>query len=208
MQEFDLKAIWDMEQQPAHTYYRSIEPKLMDLAKQRSKNILAQLKKNVLTESMLGILIWLVVLYLLSGHSYFTGVLIFVVLVYTISIYHAYQLFQQIKTINASDIRQSLTALIKIFKKAYNRSRILLYLFLPLGYIIGFMAGWSRTFATPIFNPDWQTALPIFMVSILLLISLIWFSSQKYMKWMYGRHIQRLEEILQSLISAEPKDSN
>ena len=50
MKEFDFDSVWEDSDDRAEEFYRSVEPKILEMAQRKSSSILEKIKSNVIKE--------------------------------------------------------------------------------------------------------------------------------------------------------------
>jgi hypothetical protein len=70
MEEFDLKNIWKSSDDQAKVYYRSIEPEVLEISRQKSNDLLHEIKRNAINETVTGVLLMFAVFYFFRNHPY------------------------------------------------------------------------------------------------------------------------------------------
>ncbi len=199
MQEFDLQKIWKKAEQAANEYYRDIEPEVIRLASQRSNNILRKVLRNSLAElSFTLIFVGFILLFFGSNVYLFWTFLVVGFLAISFSLYIYVELKQKLKAVPQSGLQQALKANIQILSQYINRLYLYTYLFLPIGFYMGTFPGIldHEAFGSPKMIKE---LLVITAIGIPLLLLTGWFIKKKYIYWLYGRHLEELEEVLTHL---------
>lgn len=199
MEEFDLNAIWEGSDKEARDYYHQLEGQVMQMARQQSSDIIQRMKKNALVELIAGIFLWIGLLYFFAENPLIGYLLGSVVLLYLGTGYGIYKMLKKFKSINTKNVKESVAGYLQLFRKSYQRTKILLYVVMPVGYTLGFLMGFLEAGGdwTDMKKP-WLLVL-ILLISIIILSALIWFATRKYMHWMYGQYIEELQEVHDNL---------
>lgn len=203
MEEFDLNAMWKGSDKEASAYYNQLEGQVMQMARQRSSNIIQRMKKNALVELIAGVLLWIGLFYFFAENPLIGYLLGGGILLYLGTGYGIYRMLKKFKSINTRNVKESVAGYLQLFRKSYQRTKILLYIVMPMGYTLGFLMGFLEA------GGDWSDMKKPWLLVIILLVSvvvlsvLIWFATRKYMHWMYGQYIEELQEVHDNL-SKEP----
>lgn len=199
MQEFDLQKIWGQGDQAAKAHYRSIEPEVEQMATRRSSNVLRKVLRNALAELSFSLLcIGLIVLFFDSDTNVFWAFVAAGIAASIISGYFFIRLRKKLKAVPQTNLRESLMANIQILRQFVNRLYLYTYLFLPIGFYVGALSSMSDH--SEIFSPSGlKTLLVITAIGIPLLLLMGWFVKAKYIRWLYGKHLEELEGILAHL---------
>ena len=202
MEEFDLNAIWKNSDKEASDYYDQLEGEVMRMARQRSSNIIQRMKQNALIELIAGIALWIGLFFFFAENPLIGYLLGGGILLYLGTGYSVYRMLKKFRSINTKNVKESVAGYLQLFRKSYQRTKILLYIVMPIGYTLGFMMGFIEA------GGDWSdmvqpwTLLIILGVSAVVLGVIVWFVTRKYMHWMYGKYIEELQEVHDNL-SAE-----
>ncbi|NRB46271.1 MAG: hypothetical protein HRU41_01265 [Saprospiraceae bacterium] len=202
MEEFDLNAIWKNSDKEASDYYDQLEGEVMRMARQRSSNIIQRMKQNALIELIAGIALWIGLFFFFAENPLIGYLLGGGILLYLGTGYSVYRMLKKFRSINTKNVKESVAGYLQLFRKSYQRTKILLYIVMPIGYTLGFMMGFIEA------GGDWSdmvqpwTLLIILGVSAVVLGVIVWFVTRKYMHWMYGQYIEELQEVHDNL-SAE-----
>lgn len=206
MEEFDLNAIWKSSDKEASNYYHQLESQVMQMARQRSSSIIQRMKKNALIELIAGIAMWAGLFYFFAKNPLIGYLLGAGVLLYLGTGYAIYRMLKRFRSINTKNVKESVAGYVQLFRKAYQRSKILLYIVLPIGYTLGFMMGYLEA------GGDWSDMASPLKLTIIILISVaimavfIWFTTRKYMYWMYGQYIEELQEVYNKLSKEDAEE--
>ncbi len=203
MEEFDLNAIWKNSDKEASDYYHQLEGEVMHMARQRSSSIIQRMKKNALIELIAGIALWLGLFYFFAENPLIGYLLGGGILLYLGTGYGVYRMLKKFKSINTKNVKESVAGYLQLFRKSYQRTKILLYIVMPIGYTLGFMMGFIEAGGdwSDMVNP-WKLLI-ILGTSTVVLGVFIWFITRKYMHWMYGQYIEELQEIYDNLALEE-----
>lgn len=199
MEEFDLNAIWKNSDKEASDYYHQLEGDVMQMARQRSSSIIQRMKQNALIELIAGIVLWLGLFYFFAENPLIGYLLGGGILLYLGTGYSVYRMLKKFRSINTKNVKESVAGYLQLFRKSSQRTKILLYIVMPLGYTLGFMMGFIEA------GGDWSDMaspwklLLILGISAVVLGIIMWFVTRKYMHWMYGQYIEELQEVHDNL---------
>ena len=205
MEEFDLNTIWEGSDKEANDYYHQLEGQVMQMARQQSSNIIQRMKKNALVELIAGILLLIALFYNFAENPLIGYLLGGGVLVYVGTGFGIYRLLKKFRSINTKNVKESVAGYLQLFRKSYQRTKLLLYIVLPIGYTLGFLMGFLEA------GGDWSDMTRPWLLVIILLVSaivlsiFIWFVTRKYMHWMYGQYIEELQGVYNNLSEESPQ---
>lgn len=196
MEEKELKSLWKNTNKGADHYYQEIGPEVLTKAKKNSHDILNQVRKNIIIELVISAICTVVFpLAMLQQDAWklIVGtVLIVFAMVFTLKEYLGY--LKKMKRVNESDIKSALNTRIQILGGWIRRLKRLIYIFTPIGYFFGLAVGMEES------GGDLSTSY--FLVKIAFaapfLLLFVWFIN-KYLYWLYGKNLKKLEEIYDGL---------
>ena len=206
MEEFDLNAIWARSEEDATAYYQALEGQVVVLARQQSSSILQRIKRNAWIELFSGIILWAALFYWFIDSPLIGCLTLFGCILYAITGIGLYKMLVRIKLLNTMKVSESIAGYLKLFRKSYRRVKLMMYVLVPVGYVLGFFMGYLAAGGevADIRHP-WQLGIVI-LISIAFLSGFIWFTTRKYMYWMYGKHIDQLQAIYDNLTKGDPHD--
>ncbi len=203
MEEFDLGAIWKDSEENANAYYEGLEEDIVEIARRQSSSVVQRMKRNAWVELLAGIFLWAGIFYWFRDNPLFGYLTGFGLILYLGTGVGLYKMLMRFREINSMNVLDSITAYLKLFRKSYRRAQLLMYVLLPIGYILGFFMGFLAAGGTiEKLQEPWKIVL-ILSFSVLVLAAFIWFTTRKYMYWMYGQYIEELQEIHDNLIEEE-----
>lgn len=203
MEEFDLGAIWKENEEGANAYYDGLEEDVVEIARRQSSSAVQRMKRNAWVELLAGIFLWAGIFYWFRDNPLFGYLTGFGLILYLGTGIGLYKMLMRFREINSMNVFDSITAYLKLFRKSYRRAQLLMYVLLPIGYTLGFFMGFLAAGGTidKIQDP-WKIGL-ILSISVVILAIFIWFTTRKYMYWMYGQYIEELQTIHDNLIEEE-----
>lgn len=193
-----LKDIWN-KSLPSET--ETFEKDIRQMMHQRSKSAIAKMKRNLMIELALMILIYA---YAVIQYDHFMpGLQWFLVgmeVIYLVYFVIKYRLLSRMVN-PASEVRSSLQ---KQLNSLENLLRFYLWsglLLVPMAALVSFWIGY--TYSTPAEFPRDNsllliTSFVILLISILICIPLYFFTKW-YIRKLYGRHIEKLKEMMHEL---------
>ncbi|RME99875.1 MAG: hypothetical protein D6772_07055 [Bacteroidetes bacterium] len=204
MQEFDLHSIWDDAHADAEQWYQQQRQQLLRRAQQRSEDVLRQLHRQFIRETILSLILGagLIVWFYEASILLFWSVVLFwlacLVLVSRIYVQFRHELKQR----PLQDVKTATKAYLRLLhthgQRLVQLYRILGPLGLLLGYFAGFFQGAPARYAA---LQDWT----FWAVSISVLVLIGWLATH-YARWRYqqviGRREKELKEVLRALEEA------
>lgn len=208
MSEFDLQQIWNSDAEQARQHYQSIAD-VEKLARRQSKDILYKIHRNVFSE-----LIFSIVLYVLLAIGFyhwdawaFWLLMAFIPPVFYLS-YKAYWKYRKgLKSAHGQPVTDALRQYVHLTGAYIRRMKVLIYYLTPAGYALGLLAAVLANRQGKALNDLLLQFGLGAVVGLPLLAFLIWFSNKKYIQWVYGRHHDSLKDTLQNLAAQEYEKS-
>lgn len=203
MEEFDLGAIWKDSEEGANAYYKGLEENVVEIARRQSSSVVQRMKRNAWVELLAGIFLWAGIFYWFRDNPLFGYLTGFGLILYLGTGIGLYKMLVRFREINSMNVLDSITAYLKLFRKSYRRTQLLIYVLLPIGYTLGFFMGFLAA------GGNFEKIQEPWLIGLLLLISIgilaagIWFTTRKYMYWMYGQYIEELQLIHDNLRKEE-----
>lgn len=197
MEELDINEIWKSADAQANEYYSTIEPSVIAMAKKRSNSTLEKLKRTIIIEWILCLilLIWVLVSYVQSVFVAFV-----LVLSYIFMSYPYIKLYRQIKKTPAHDTVHCLSSYIDVIDSFIKRLKV----FTIGSTLLGFLLAMYMVFVED--GDYWSDKIwevLFYMIPIILAFSVLmcfvligW-----YIPRFYGRLKKELEELLTGLTS-------
>lgn len=201
MEEFDLGSIWKDSNKEADAYYQSIEPEVLEMARQKSNTIYQKLIQNALAETAVGVIIWIMLVWLLKDHEYVWLFISVFILLVAHSGYKTWNLYRKLKAVPTQNIVDSIGGYHKILSEALRKIKRLILIFVPLGYIMGFFYGASSADGDITKLAEPKILIISIVGSIVVLGIMNWFIFKKYLVWMYEKPLQDLKEIHEGLLN-------
>ncbi|MGH1335381.1 MAG: hypothetical protein ACRBFS_04575 [Aureispira sp.] len=195
MNNFNLEAIWDDEQPEATAYFEQVAPQLQLVIKQGSQHTLQKLRRTILIEWLVGLLIIGGLLLVYREEPFFLRMLCTTLIVTLLGIYPYWNLWRTIIAIPTQSLRESLVAYLKVIRLFIKRIHWFCLLGTPIGAALGLYLGLKEAGSIPTLY-DW---LWIFGLSTIVGIALYLPIRYWYVPMLYGRTEKRLEELLAQL---------
>jgi hypothetical protein len=205
MKESDLKYIWNSDRGEATAHYDSLE-NVLRLARKRSDNILNKIRRNIILEWVVSVilvgLLGFVVYQWDSGTAFwiFAGSFA-LILWFSFRLY--FRFISELRGVNQRSILDALHEYVRLVGKYIRRMKMLIYYTTPVGYLVGLSIG---TFAEHEGTFSLQDLLVMgfgALVGLPFLALVIWFSTRKYIRWLYGKHYESLKKLRDDLESEE-----
>ena len=143
MKEFDLKRIWDSDRGKATEHYGSLED-IQRLAGKRSDNILSKLRRNIIIELIVSVIILLLLAIAVyrwdNGAPFWIFAVTFAVITW-VSFRLYIRFLRQLREVNQKSILEALRAYVRLVEKYIRRMKLLIYYLTPVGYLVGLTIG-------------------------------------------------------------------
>ncbi len=203
MEEFDLKNIWKDSDEQAKVYYQSIEPEVLEIARKKSNDLLQEIKRNAINETVTGVILMLAIFYFFRNHPYvwilYSGSILLVV-----SSYFSTRAFiHEVRLISTQNVVESMEGYYKVLAKALRKLKFLIWIFVPISFVLGMLASFTDNGNDLSILTRWDGILLTLGISIPVLFGILWFVSKKYVFYMYESKINELKKILDDLKSQE-----
>lgn len=199
MTEFDLKSTWKESDEQAKVYYQSIEPEVLEIARKKSNDLLQEIKRNAINETVTGVILMLAIFYFFRNHPYvwilYSGSILLVVSSY----FSTREFIHEVRLISTQNVVKSMEGYYKVLSKALRKLKFLIWIFVPISFVLGMLANFTDQGSDLSILTRWDGILLILGISIPVLFGILWFVSKKYIFYMYERQINELKKILDDL---------
>jgi hypothetical protein len=200
MKEIDLNKIWDSDLEKARGHFENLEDP-ESLARKKSGNILQRIKRNMMAETIAGIV--LMAAFCAGFWSWdrivFWGLLVLAVLTILYSAWLYLRFASQLNRVNQQDVRSALEHYVNLTSRYIRRLKVILYYLTPLGAYVGM----SLVLIPELLGEEtkmWILAYGLStLVALPLVLALVWFVNRKYIPWLYGRQLDAFRETLEGL---------
>lgn len=205
MQEFDLKNIWDDVDAGAAEWYRELRPELVAMARQKNDSVLQRIKRLVLAEIVFAIFVLAAAVYYMRSLPLllYASIIVFFVVVITISYRYYLQFSREIARVPALNIVESTSEYLRILGDYKNRLIRMSIALMPIGLIAGFFAG----FGVGAENDFSALLTPKLWLISVVTLALVAVPSYLLTKWYYhfflGSKEKELEQVLDRLRQEE-----
>ncbi len=99
--------------------------------------------------------------------------------------------------IAAENIVDSMTEQVAVLRSYVARMKWFVYFAVPVGYTFGFLLRFLKTSGIEeLFTIGMLYGI---IISIILQVIFIWFANTKYIYWLYEKHVDDMQEVLDSL---------
>ncbi len=203
MEEFDLKNIWKLSDDQAKVYYQSIEPEVLEISRQKSNDLLHEIKRNAINETVTGVLLMFAVFYFFRNHPYVWILYFCTVLLVVTSYFSTREFIHEIRSISTQNVVKSIEGYYNVLSKALRKLKFLIWIFVPISFVLGLLASFTDNGNDLEILTKWDGILLTLGISIPVLFGMLWFVSKKYIFYMYERQINDLKRILDDLKSQE-----
>jgi hypothetical protein len=145
MQEFDLQELWGQGDDRAEAWYDRLRPDLVAIARQKNDSILQRIRRLVQGELLFSALAFVGLLfYWQDFHLFFFLLMECTILLVMVIAYRYYQRFsREIEAVPAMNIVASTESYLNILRGYKKRLIRLSILLMPVGLVVGFMAGFG-----------------------------------------------------------------
>lgn len=204
MSELDLNKLWNSDDKPQE-HYRRVCDSVEALARKNSSNILKKIERKTKIEVYVSIFIIVAVGYYLFAFDSRTlyGYIPLIAVVSWFSFRLYFRLRKQIRVVNQSNVITALQSYIRIMNQYVKRSRFYVYIFTPLGFVVGLMMGMMQNEIPLELEAILIFAGTMLVVGVPMVLIMIWLFGKKYYGWMYQSHINQFQEVLNSLLDDE-----
>jgi len=204
MKEFDFDSVWKNSDEQADKFYRSVEPKILEMAQQQSSDILATLRRNMIKEwvlSFAGLLFLGIVLY--SSQYYFLIMTLGIglTLVYSIPYLNVLKEIKEVSTFNTVDFIKSY---IKILDTFIKRLKIFTWGTMPFAVALGvFISFDQRSDLEKLIPTGIGDTLITFLIFGVVIGGMSWVIFKHYIPKLYGNRKLEMENLLENLKNQE-----
>ncbi|WP_367391726.1 hypothetical protein [Lewinella sp. LCG006] len=201
MQEFDLQELWGQADDRAEAWYDRLRPDLVAIARQKNDSILQRIRRLVQGELLFSAMAFIGLLfYWQNFHLFFFLLLEFtILLVMVISYRHYLRFSREIEAVPAMNIVASTEAYLNILRGYKKRLVRLSILLMPLGLVVGFMAGFGlgseNDYSALLHLKFWLITIPsLIAVAVPTYYITLW-----YYRFFIGSKEKELAEVLERL---------
>ncbi len=198
MDEFNLDNVWKDSDNQAEKYYKSIEEEVELMARKSSHSILTKLKKTILWEWIVSVLMLLILLPI----SYYTyaphfSLRVILCVIVCIAVWIPYQkMLKKIKITPTQNILGCIESYIEILEHFIKQIKTLMWVFFPIALVVGFFP-----YSKNINEISGSFALTMGAVLIIIFALVYWFLVKIYIPKLYGQPKKEFEELLEGLKS-------
>ena len=199
-----LKYIWKQMDESAH---QQSDDKVIAMLNKKSKSTVAKMKRNLFFEMILAIIFYvpLIVYYLLGFNGKLSGVawfMLFILAIFIVYYYLKNKLLKEMLCVGCqvkANLQRQATTLEKYVRFYFVAGTILI----PVTILfLGILMYWKLPpppAPTPFYitpgNPLWKVIL-LWFVLLILTLAFIYFANIWYVNKLYGRHINKLKQLL------------
>ncbi|MFK7905582.1 MAG: hypothetical protein AB8B69_10675 [Chitinophagales bacterium] len=200
MDEFNLDNVWKDSENQAGEYYKSIEGEVEVMARKSSHSILTKLKRTILWEwgvSVLMLVLLLPVLYYTHTPRFYLHAILCSIIF--IAVWIPYQkMLKKIKITPTQNILHCIESYIEILEGFIKQIKALIWVFFPIALVVGLFPQ-----SKSISEISWSFALIMSSVMTLIFALVYWFLVKLYIPKLYGQPKKEFEELLERLKSEE-----
>jgi hypothetical protein len=201
MQEFDLQEIWGQASDRAEAWYDRLRPDLVAIARQKNDSILQRIRRLVQGELLFSTLAFIGLLFYWQDFHllFFLLMELTILLVMFISYRYYLRFSREIEAVPAMNIVASTEAYLNILRGYKKRLIRLSVLLMPIGLIVGFMAGFGlgseKDYSALMSLKFWLITLPsLAAVAVPTYYLTLW-----YYRFFIGSKEKELAEVLERL---------
>lgn len=205
MKEFDLQELWGQADDRAEAWYERLRPDLVATARKKNDSVLQRIRRLVQGEMIFSIMAFVVVLYFWQDfHPLFFGLIELTILGVMYVSYRYYQRFSvEIAAVPGMNIVASTEAYLNILKVYRKRLLRLSITLMPIGLLVGFMAGFglgTENDFTALLTPKfWYFTIP----ALLLVAVPTYYFTRWYYHFFIGSKEKELSAVLERLREEE-----
>ena len=203
MEEFDLKNTWKISDDQAKVYYQLIEPEVLEISRKKSNDLLQEIKRNAIYETVTGVILMFAIFYFLRNHPYVWILYACSLVLVGASYFSTREFIHDIKSISTQNVVESIGGYYKILYKALRKLKFLVWIFVPISFVLGLLASLTDNGSDLEILTRWDGILLTFGISVPVLFGMLWFVSKKYIFYMYESKINELKKIYDDLINRE-----
>lgn len=203
MEEFDLKTIWRNSEEKAKAFYQEVEPEVLEMAHKKSNNLLQEIKRNAINETITGLLLLIGVVYFFRDHPYVWILYLCTVLLVFSSYMSTRKFIHEIKSVSTYKMVESIGGYLNILTKALNKLKFQVWIFVPISFVLGMLACLTENGNDLGILTRWDGLLLTIGISVQVLYGLLWFVSKKYIFLLYEKPIIELKKLHDDLISQD-----
>jgi len=197
MDDQELFEVWKRKDSNEQKVFNQHKDELADLATAQSQDVFNKIKRNILIEVTISIVVAVFFPAFFYQDPIFFWVMIVIMaasLYLSLKVYLGY--LRDLRELNESSIISSLEKKVSILKRYVKQLYILVWVFTPIGFYFGL------AYSVEYDELIWSQVLIVFGVSLPFLALTVWLVT-KYVHAMYGRHLKKVEKIYQDLAASE-----
>ncbi len=196
----DLKHIWQQNQELSISSQAIDNEKVMEMARQKSKDLMSKLRKNLdfdiwISSLFIPPLIW--VLFQKNIATYHKYVAVFFIIYTFVGIFFYWK---EIKSYKELNFKNDLLSMLKFTEENFSKRVKSLIIYnnisiLPLMFYGSVMGNEFITYG----NPNHETSLTALIISTIFVTPIGYFYMKFIIKKLYGEHLQKLKQLLKEL---------
>lgn len=193
--EFDLDQWWDAEQPQAEAYFqKAVNDRLPELVRQQSRQALARLRRIMLWEWIIGIVLLIGALVLYWDNIRQPWLLGGGLLYFLLCIPPYWSVLRGIRAVPAHDVRMSLVAYRRVIQQYLWRVRVYIWVGTLMGFLVGFYLRVSDDATTSVDVP-WGRLVIVMGLALLIAGLMDWMMRRCYFALTYNPILEQLEEL-------------
>lgn len=193
MDEKELFEVWKGNDKNENQAFEQHKDEFIKLAQEQSNDIFSKIKRNIIWEGVLSIIVGVSfpVLFLSNPIFFWIIIVLMVVALFVgIKVYGKY--WTDMKQLDDSSLMVSLEKKLAILTRYIKQLKTYLYLFMPLGFAVGV------AFALKEEEID-LTRIIVITAFILPFLGIMLWLGKKYIYALYGNHLKNIEGIYEGL---------
>lgn len=190
MKDEDLFELWN-KNKPEEKHFLTDEIKQSAL--KRSKDIFAKIRRKIIIEGAVSIVVALFFPALFWGMgAIFWLMIVFMAISASLSLYLSIDLLKKISGVNEQSILKSIQLKVAILKQYIKRLKVTSYFITPVGFILGMLV--------PLSHRDYETGETLFAIAFASpFLAISFWLVKKYIYLLYGKHLTETESILDEI---------
>jgi hypothetical protein len=204
MKEFDWQHIWDQQSGQAEEFFAQIDPELEALSRQKSQGVTQRIIRNSSWELAITLLMAVSFPFMLPiGSLSFWIFTLGISAIALSSVWLYLRLHRQLRLVPQENVLTAVREKVRIIRTFIRHLHLFMYLLFPLSFLMGFVSGLLQDPAHQMDREFWGVVGVSLLVFLPLMFLMIWVFKKTYIHWLYGKHLQRLEEVLAGLEKPE-----
>jgi len=195
MDDQELFSVWKGIGQNEKRVLNQHENEFLKIAQSQTNDIFNKIKNNIYWELGFSVLVAIFFPFLfLEDPVFFWIITPLTVVSMGLGLIVYLRYLRDIKALNEASIIESLRKKVNILSRYVKQLNLFMYLFMPIGFVCGFTSNLNME------EIGWIKILTLIAICIPFLALTIWLG-RKYIYLLYGRHLKKIEEIYNEMVS-------